>query len=136
MAKQFQSVQSVQKARTIASFVKKNNHLFKQSSNYLANFLCLELSKCNSNKYTYRIDNVEIGFYLYTQNGDARQGGYLFCCIWDNYDSYNVFNSFETGVRYNDGTEYKIIDKVINGCGREVNRSVLFEWDKIIECMG
>lgn len=131
--KQFQSVE---KARTIASFVKKNNHLFKQSSNSLAQFLCLELSKCKYGSYTYRIDDVEIEFYLYCGNDDNRKGGYLCCTIWNNWDSYNVFNSFETGVRYNDGTEYYFFDKVINICGREVDRSVLFEWDKIIECMG
>ena len=131
--------QFVQKARTIASFVKKNNHLFKQSSNSLAQFLYEELSKCDSNKYTYRIDDVEIYFYLDSRNDDIRKGGYLFCGIFNitNYDSYNVFNSFETGVRYNDKTEYKVFDKIFNNAlGREVDRSVLFEWDKIIECMG
>ena len=145
MTKQFQSVQSVQKARTIASFVKKNNHLFKQSSNSLAYFLCDELSKCNSNSYTYRLDDVEICFYLDTQNSDARQGGYLCCRInklykWDANTFFissmkTVFNSFETGVEYNDNDRYLLCDVVLDYCGREVNRKVLFEWDKIIECM-
>lgn len=59
-----QSVQFVQKARTIASFVKKNNHLFKQSSNSLMQFLCDELSKCKYGSYTYRLDNAKIQFFL------------------------------------------------------------------------
>ncbi len=143
MAKQFQSVQSVQKARTIASFVKKNNHLFKQSSNFLAYFLCSELSKCNSNEYTYRIDDVEIYFYLDTQNSDARQGGYLRCNVINlyNWDVNSIFSSNASNVRYyykNNGYDnFSLFDKIFdNVLGKEVERKVLFEWDKIIECMG
>lgn len=136
-----QSVQSVQKAKTIASFVKKNNHLFKQSSNELANFLCQELSKCNSNKYTYRIDNVEMQFSLNPYNGDGRNGGYLCCSILDldNWVVNNVFFSDLSNARYYYKSDiyynFSLFDKVINVCGVEEERKVLFEWDKIIECM-
>ena len=140
-----QSVQSVQKARTIASFVKKNNHLFKQSSNCLASFLCQELSKCKNGSYTYRIDNKEIQFFLNPYNGDGRNGGYLCCNILDldNWDVSSIFFSDATNVRFYYKTDrwnvdidnFSLFDKVINVCGREEERKVLFEWDKIIECM-
>ena len=132
-----QSVQSVQKAKTIASFVKKNNHLFKQSSNCLASFLCQELSKCNSDVYIYRLDNVEISFRLCSYNDDKRKGGYLCCDIWDKgiWDVKTVFNSFEQGVEYNDKDTYRLTDVVLDYWGKEVNRITLFQWDKIIECM-
>lgn len=145
MTKQFQSVQSVQKARTIASFVKKNQRFVQFSNNSLAVFLCQELSNCNSNSYTYRLDDVEICFYLDTQNGDARQGGYLCCRInklykWDANTFFissmkMVFNSFEQGVEYNDKDTYMLSDVVLDYWGKEVNRIILFQWDKIIECM-
>jgi hypothetical protein len=128
---------SVEKARTIASFVKKNNFFVQFSNNPLSQFLCDELSKCNSDRYTYRLDNVEIEFYLDTQNGDARKGGYLCCVIYntDNWDVKRVFNSFEGGVKYNDNEEYKFCDVILDCFGKEVNRIVLFKWDKIMECM-
>lgn len=136
-----QSVQSVQKARTIASFVKKNNHLFKQSSNSLAKFLCLELSKCKYGSYTYRIDNKEIQFFLNPYNSDGRNGGHLCCNILDldNWVVNSIFSSDLTNVRYyyksNIYYNFSLFDKVINVCGGEEERKVLFEWDKIIECM-
>lgn len=134
-----QSVQSVQKARTIASFVKKNQFFVQFSNNDLAYFLCQELSKCNSDRYTYRIDNVEISFFLYSYNDDKRKGGYLCCNIWDkgNWDVKWVFNSFEQGVEYNDKDTYLLSDVVFNKYrNREEYRTTLFQWDKIIECMG
>ena len=140
-----QSVQSVQKARTIASFVKKNQLFVQFSNKPLAEFLCQELSKCNSNSYTYRRNDVEIQFYLDSQNGDGRNGGYLCCRInkllkWDENTFFissikTVFNSFECGVEYNDKDIYLLSDVVIDYWGKEVNRIVLFQWDKIIECM-
>lgn len=140
-----QSVQSVQKAKTIASFVKKNQFFVQFSNNSLSQFLCQELSKCNSNSYTYRRDDVEIQFYLDSQNGDARNGGYLCCRInkllkWDENTFFissmkTVFNSFECGVEYNDKDIYLLTDVVNDYWGKEVNRIVLFQWDKIIECM-
>lgn len=122
-----QSVQSVQKAKTIASFVKKNQFFFQFSNKPLSQFLCYELSKCNSDRYTYRIDNVEICFSV-ENDVDRRQGGYL-CCYVLNLDSWyskNVFDSCEGYVEYNDGEKYY--------AWREECK-VLFQWDKIIECM-
>lgn len=132
-----QSVQSVQKARTIASFVKKNQLFVQFSNKPLARFLCQELSKCNSDVYIYRLDNVEISFRLCSYNDDKRKGGYLCCNIWDKsiWDVKTVFNSFEQGVEYNDKDKYLLSDVVLDYWGKEVNRITLFQWDKIIECM-
>lgn len=140
-----QSVQFVQKARTIASFVKKNNHLFKQSSNQFAQFLCEELSKCKYGSYTYRIDNKKIQFFLDPYNDDGRNGGYLCCNILDldNWDINSIFSTDLTNVKYYyktarwnvDIDKFSLYDKVISITGREEERKVLYEWDKIIECM-
>lgn len=116
--------QSVKKARTIASFVKKNNRLFKQSSNSLVKFLCDELSKCKYANYTYRLDNIEIQFFLHPCNSDGRNGGYLWCNVKniDTDDITIIFTSYEDAITY----FYPSLDG---------ERSVLFDWDKIIECM-
>lgn len=128
---------SVEKARTIASFVKKNNLFVQFSNNPLSQFLCDELSKCKYGSYTYRIDNVEIQFFLNPYNSDGRNGGYLCCNILDldNWDVKRVFDSFEQGVKYNDKDVYKFSDIILDYFGKEVNRIVLFKWDKIMECM-
>lgn len=137
--------QFVQKARTIASFVKKNNHLFKQSSNELAQFLYQELSKHKKyTDYIYHLDNVVIRFFLDHYNGDGRDGGYLCCNIWAP-DNKTVFYSDAISVKYYynskdnrnvDIDNFSLYDKIFNNfLGREEKRNVLFEWDKIIECM-
>jgi hypothetical protein len=118
----------IQKARTIASFVKKNKHLFKESSNELAQFLYQELSKCNNkvyDTYIYRLDNVEIQFILIPEYGKGREGGCLYC------DVKNIFRRFSKLIFTSDIdaiTYYQ--DGFIEDKGK-----LLFDWDKIIESM-
>lgn len=137
--------QFVQKAITIASFVKKNKHLFEQSSNSLSQFLCDELGKCKYGSYTYHLDNAKIQFFLNPYNSDGRNGGYLCCNVinLNNWDVYPVFSSDETNVKYYyyDTTAapediYSIFDIIFNDVlNREEERTVLFVWDKIIKCI-
>lgn len=126
----------VEKARTIASFVKKNEHLFKESSNELAQFLYEELSKRkNYANYTYRIDNVEIQFFINPTDGDGRNGGYL-CCNVKNIDTDDmamIFTSCENTIEYWYPNLYTVYSPDIIGIKDE--GKFLFDWDKIIECM-
>lgn len=117
----------VQKARTIASFVKKNEHLFKESSNELAQFLYEELSKRkNYANYTYRIDNVEIQFFINPTDGDGRNGGYLWCNVKniDTDDMAMIFTSDENTI------VYWYLNAVYD---IGIKEEFLFDWDKIIE---
>lgn len=117
----------VEKARTIASFVKKNEHLFKESSNELAQFLYEELSKRkNYANYTYRLDNIEIQFFIKPTDGDGRNGGYLWCNVKniDTDDIAMIFTSDENTIVYwYLNTVYDI----------GIKEEFLFDWDKIIE---
>lgn len=126
----------VEKARTIASFVKKNEHLFKESSNELAQFLYEELSKRkNYANYTYRIDNVEIQFFINPTDGDGRNGGYLWCNVKniDTDDMAMIFTSCENTIEYWYPNLYTVYSPDIIGIKDE--GKFLFDWDKIIECM-
>jgi hypothetical protein len=113
----------IQKAKTIASFVKKNKHLFKESSNELAQFLYQELSKRKKYaNYNYRLDNVEIQFILVPEYGKGRDGGYLWCNV-KNINTDNramIFTSNENIIEY----WY---------FGININEEFLFDWNKIIE---
>lgn len=117
----------VEKARTIASFVKKNEHLFKESSNELAQFLYEELSKRkNYANYTYRIDNVEIQFFINPTDGNGRNGGYLWCNVKniDTDDMAMIFTSDENTI------VYWYLNAVYD---IGIKEEFLFDWDKIIE---
>lgn len=117
----------VEKARTIASFVKKNEHLFKESSNELAQFLYQELSKRKKYaNYTYRLDNIEIQFFINPTDGNGRDGGYL-CCTVKNIDTDDmamIFTSDENTI------VYWYLNAVYD---IGIKEEFLFDWDKIIE---
>lgn len=117
----------VEKARTIASFVKKNEHLFKESSNELAQFLYEELSKRKKYaNYIYRLDNIEIQFFINPTDGDGRNGGYL-CCNVKNIDTDDmamIFTSDENTI------VYWYLNAVYD---IGIKEEFLFDWDKIIE---
>lgn len=115
----------IQKARTIASFVKKNKHLFKESSNELAQFLYQELSKRkNYANYTYRLDNVEIQFILIPEYGKGRDGGCLYCSV-KNIDTNYIKLIFTSDI---DTITYCQDKGYIEDKGK-----LLFDWDKIIK---
>lgn len=119
----------IQKARTIASFVKKNEHLFKESSNELAQFLYEELSKRkNYANYTYRIDNVEIRFILIPEYGKGREGGYLYCNVKNIDTNYinMIFTSDINRITYYQSSMHSVYSD---------EEEFLFDWDKIIECI-
>lgn len=117
----------VEKARTIASFVKKNKHLFKESSNELAQFLYEELSKRKKYaNYIYRLDNIEIQFFINPTDVEGRNGGYL-CCTVKNIDTDvigMIFTSDENTI------VYWYLNAVYDIGTKE---EFLFDWDKIIE---
>jgi hypothetical protein len=117
----------IQKASTIASFVKKNKHLFKESSNELAQFLYQELSKCKKYaNYNYRLDNVEIQFILVPEYGKGREGGYLWCNV-KNINTDNIKMIFTSDI---DTITYYQDKGYIEDKGK-----FLFDWNKIIESM-